>query len=190
MEYMDLSWMDPKQVRPLRRSEYDQLVSAGVFEGEPIELLYGFLIAKEPQGPEHSGTTRNLRDLLLPLIGKRAVVYEHSPLAVDEHSEPEPDLALVPPGRYLKEHPTTAFLVVEVSKSSRAKDRGPKSRLYASAQIPEYWVIDLVANTLERRTRPSRGIYRKVEKLRAKDSVSLASFPDVTLAVADILVSE
>ena len=55
--------------------------------------------------------------------------------ALDEDSEPEPDVAVVAgtPREYLSAHPPTAALVVEVADSSLGLDRRLKSALYARA---------------------------------------------------------
>lgn len=41
-------------MRPVRRSEYDQLVAAGAFEDEQIELLEGRLVEMSQQGIRHA----------------------------------------------------------------------------------------------------------------------------------------
>lgn len=41
-------------------------------------------------------------------------------------------------------------LAVEVlSRSTEARDRGRKMRMFARFGVPEYWIVDPVANTLE-----------------------------------------
>jgi hypothetical protein len=42
-----------EHVRPLRRVEYDRLVSLGIFDGERIELIDGELRRMSPIGPPH-----------------------------------------------------------------------------------------------------------------------------------------
>jgi len=66
-------------------------------------------------------------------------------------SVPEADVAVVAldPHDYLRAHPTTALLVVEVSDSSLPQDRLTKARIYAGAGIPEYWIVDLVHERIE-----------------------------------------
>ncbi len=43
------------------------------------------------------------------------------------------------------DHPTHAALVVEVAESTFFYDTTTKAELYATAKIPEYWVLDLNA---------------------------------------------
>lgn len=74
-----------------------------------------------------------------------SVFGSNYPLVVGDDSEPEPDLAIVPgTPRDYPDHPTSALLVVEVSDTTLALDRGQKRRLYAAAGITDYWVLNLV----------------------------------------------
>src|SRR6185312_11350302 len=71
------------------------------------------------------------------------------PIALED-SQPEPDVAVVPGSRfdYLTGHPVTALLAVEVSLTTLAYDLSTKAELYATASIPEYWVLDLEGKQL------------------------------------------
>jgi Uma2 family endonuclease len=60
----------------------------------------------------------------------------------DRTSLPEPDLSVVTAGGPPREHPTVALLAIEVSVSSLMTDTEVKSRLYAGAGIPEFWVVE------------------------------------------------
>jgi Uma2 family endonuclease len=53
------------------------------------------------------------------------------------------------PRDHRSDHPASAALVVEVSDPSLPTDRGLKASLYASAGISEYWILNLVENSLE-----------------------------------------
>lgn len=139
----------PRRIRPLARVEYDALVEQGFLHGEPIELIEGQLIARSPEGELHSGTVRRLLRLLIEAIAaEEAEIGSGNPIALSDLSEPEPDIAVFPPGTYRGHHPTTATLLVEVSCSSVRWDLNGKSLLYAGADIPEYWVVDLVAHRI------------------------------------------
>jgi Uma2 family endonuclease len=109
-------------------------------------------------------------------------------LALDERSEPEPDIAVVPggPRDYRDAHPSHAVLVVEVADVSLAYDRIRKLAAYARAGIPEYWILDLNAENLEVCRRPMGEAYGERRILQAPDRVApLAGTGDLT--VADIL---
>ena len=72
------------------------------------------------------------------------------PIALDEDSEPEPDVAVVPgaPDDYAHAHPSRPVLTVEVAESSLALDRQRKGSLYARAGLSDYWVLNLIDRVL------------------------------------------
>jgi Uma2 family endonuclease len=51
--------------------------------------------------------------------------------------------------QYATHHPQSAVLIVEVSESSLAYDRGRKASLYSRAGIADYWIVNLVNNQVE-----------------------------------------
>jgi hypothetical protein len=83
-------------VRPLRRAEFDKLVELGVFEGERIELLDGWMVRMSPIGPPHSSAVNELARLCMRHLSDVARVRIQSPFAALDVSEPEPDIAIVP----------------------------------------------------------------------------------------------
>jgi Uma2 family endonuclease len=147
---LDIADITPERPRPLRRVEYDLLVEHGRFAEERVELLEGVIVEMSPQGPAHANVVERLTRFLVLALQGRAVVRPQSAFAASDSSEPEPDLAVVEPGRGLTDpHPREAFLIVEVADSSLLKDRGLKSSLYARAGVPEYWIVDLRSREIE-----------------------------------------
>jgi len=174
-------------IRPLRRVEYDQLVALGAFQDERIELLDGALVAMSPIGPPHCSAVQELTELLLPALLGRARVRAQQPLAALEFSEPEPDLAIVPLRDYATEHPTEAYLIIEVADSSLTKDRGRKLCLYARCGVPEYWVVNLPERRIEVYTQPADTHYEHLEIFTRGQTIRLRAFPDLELPVASVL---
>ena len=174
-------------IRPLRRVEYDQLVSLGAFQDERIELLEGALVAMSPIGAPHNATVQRLTRLLVLAFESRAAVRVQMSFAAHDISQPEPDFAIVPLGDYDKQQPSEAYLIIEVAESSLALDRGKKLRLYASCTVPEYWVVNLPERCIEVYTGPSQGAYARCERYEIEQAIRLSGFPDVSFAVADVL---
>jgi Uma2 family endonuclease len=172
--------------RPLRRREYDRLVEAGAFDDERIELLAGMLVAVSPQGAEHAVVVNELVVLLAGLLAGRAIVRGQSPLALSDESEPEPDVAVVPPGHYRDEHPAQALLVIEVADSSLRRDREVKAELYACAGVAEYWVVNLVDRVVEVSRTAVEGHYVDVSRLGAGQTLRPVAFPDVAIGVSEL----
>jgi Uma2 family endonuclease len=117
----------------------------------------------------------------------RAIVRIQGSFAASDDSEPQPDVAVVPPADYYEAHPDRAWLIVEVADSSRKTDKGTKARLYAESDVPEYWVVDLVANLIEVHTDIVAGEYTRITPYRKGERITLVQFADVTVDVADIL---
>ncbi|HEY7059846.1 MAG TPA: Uma2 family endonuclease [Chloroflexota bacterium] len=146
-------------VRPRRwtREEYERLGQLGVLRpDERVELIEGEIIAMPPQlGPHATGVCLAL-DVLRAIFGTGFTVRIQMPLALGQYSEPEPDVAVVAgsPREFVKDHPTSALLVVEVSDSTLRFDREVKSSHYAAAGIPHYWLVNLVDRQLEMHREP------------------------------------
>ncbi len=173
--------------RPLRRVEYDKLVETGLLRDERVELLYGSIVQMSPIGAPHSGTVQYLTELLVLALQGRASVRIQLPFAANDSSEPEPDVAVVPPGRYVDDHPSVASLIVEVADSSLKLDREIKARLYAESGVPEYWVVNLVDRLIEVHTHIVRGAYTRVTPYQPGEAIRLQRFSDVEVAASSVL---
>ena len=126
--------------------------------GEPIELIGGQLMIAEPQGEYHYQSIWKTAHALEAAFGPGWFVRTQAPIGLDEESEPEPDVAVVPGSLtdYGPDHPARPVLTVEVSESSLAVDRGHKGSLYARAGLDDYWVVNLVDRVLEVYREPVR----------------------------------
>jgi Uma2 family endonuclease len=175
-------------LRPIRRAEYDQMVEFGFFVSERIELLDGGLSAVSPQGIRHATVVSRLNMKLAPALLSRAEVRIRSPFAASGDSEPEPDVSVVPPGDYLRDHPGKAFLIVEIADSPAARDRMIKTRLYAICGVPEYWVIDLGGGTIDVYRAPREDRYEEVTRHGRGSTLALQAFPDVTVPTDTLLL--
>jgi len=142
------------QQRLITVAEYHKMIQAGILgEDERVELLYGKIIPTSPVGSQHSTCVKRLNRLFSRSVGDRAIVSVQDPIQIPDHSEPEPDVALLRPplSTYEARHPLPkeVLLIVEVSDSSLAKDRAVKLPLYASAGIPEVWLVDLAHSQIQ-----------------------------------------
>ena len=185
------------------RGTYYALLDAGILiEGSRVELIEGAILQMAAMKGPHATAVTNMGDVLRPLCRPGRHVREQCPIAVSEVSEPEPDVAVVRGrnGDYLKNHPRTADLVVEVADTSLAFDLGVKAGLYASAGVPDYWVLALAARQLHVLRDPESGPatsggsgvpgggrYRTVQVFGEEASVTPLFAPSVSIAVADLL---
>jgi Uma2 family endonuclease len=186
----------PLTARRWTREEYDRLARYGIFDGEPLELIAGQLIVAEPKGTYHVVSVGMVGRALRAALPPGWIVRDQSPVALDDESEPEPDVAIVPGdyADYLAEHPQRPVLVVEVADSSLHFDRRYKGSLYARGGVEDYWIVNLRDRVLEVHRDPGPDAlapygwhYRSVERLAPPATVTLHALAAVRVAVAHLL---
>lgn len=177
----------PDRVRPISRREYEKMVEMGLFDDERVELIDGVVLCMSPESAPHGGTIQRLNHILVLALHPRAAVRIQSAFAASDGSEPEPDVAVVPPGDYDDAHPNQAYLIIEVADTSLAKDRGVKAALYAESGVPEYWVVNLKDKLIEVHTDIVQGTYTRVTPYRKGETLHLGQFPEVEIPVDRIL---
>jgi Uma2 family endonuclease len=185
------------RTRRWTRAEYDRLIEIGVFQpGDPVELLGGDLVVSEPQTSAHYTAIGLVDSALRGALGRGWLIRSQGPVALDDESEPEPDVALVPGGwrDYSREHPACPVLVVEVALSSLRLDREHKGSLYARAGLGDYWILDLIDRVLEVYRDPVADTgasfgwrYATIDRLEPDASVRPLAAPDARILVSDLL---
>jgi Uma2 family endonuclease len=181
----------------LSRVEYERMIEGGILDEDArIELLEGRLVAREPQGSPHATAIQLTAEALRVAFGPGWSVRVQLPLALDDLSEPEPDLAVVPgaPRDYREAHPSRPVLVVEVAGASLDLDRNVKAGLYARAGVPDYWIVNLMQRVLEVRREPTATAshllgwdYRLVTVLGPTGAIAPLAAPTSQISVADLL---
>ena len=191
--------MAPYETRTRRwtRIEYEKLIDLGIFQpGEPIELIGGELMVAEPQGAAHYTAIWKTAKVLEAAFGPRWVVRTQGPIGLDEESEPEPDVAVVPGSAddYRSAHPSRPALTVEVSESSLSSDRERKGSIYARAGLRDYWILNLEEGVLEVYREPAADPsalfgwrYARRQVFNASARVSPLAAPDASIRVGDLL---
>jgi Uma2 family endonuclease len=166
----------------------------GFFRGQRAELIEGEILVVSKQRPEHYFTMDRTAETLRRTL-PNLWVRQRGPLSFSPMTEPEPDVSVVV-GKVddYRDHPTSAVLIVEVSDSTLAYDRGRKASLYARAGIADYWIVNLVDRRLEVRRAPVPDAtqvyghgYSSVTELVPPATVSPLAAPQVSLAVADLI---
>jgi Uma2 family endonuclease len=173
--------------------EYRRMVGAGILtKDDRVELIEGEIVEMAPMGPEHGSVVTRLNYLLLPATVGRAVVWiqcGYDMAARD--SQFQPDVAVLRPRvdfyRPGNPDPADALLVIEVMWSSEDRDRRVKLPIYASTGTAEVWLVDVAAELIEVYRRPSGIRYEERTVLGRREVISPQAFPDLRLAVADIL---
>ncbi|MGA9772174.1 MAG: Uma2 family endonuclease [Blastocatellia bacterium] len=176
-------------------AEYNLMGQTGILQpDERVELIEGEIQKMSPKGTKHSSSTTYAGDCFRKSLGDRVIVRVQDPIDLGEHSEPEPDLILAIPHKtkYADHHPTPqeVLLVLEISDTTLAKDRIIKARLYSQAGVIQYCILNLNARELEDYRDPDESGYRTKHTYKADESFSLVAFPDLSIAVGELLPPE
>jgi Uma2 family endonuclease len=177
--------------RRFTRKEYYRMAEVGILgPRDRVELIRGEIVEMSPIGPRHSAFVDNLTRLLVRRLPDDVIVRVQGPVALADDTEPQPDLTVLrrraEPYKEREAWADDAVLVVEVSESSLAWDRTTKMRLYAGAGIPEYWVVDCAAETVEVHRGSGPEGYRDVHLVAGASTLSLQAFPDAALTTTEI----
>jgi Uma2 family endonuclease len=180
---------DIERLRKFSAHEYHRMVKVGIFgDDERLELIEGEVVEMAPVGDPHGLCVSQVNKRLVMGVGDRALVWVHGPVRLGTASVPEPDLALLRPRSYRGGGPTAedVLLIVEVADTSLRYDQTTKLRLYASAGIPEYWIVSVEGEWIDVYRSPESDGYRERRRAASGAIVSPAAFPDVHVAVTDV----
>jgi Uma2 family endonuclease len=180
------------RTRPIAVDEYYRMGEVGILRpDERVELLNGRIVEMPPIGPRHNYAVGTLNAKLTIMLGDRAVCFCQGPVRLDRFSEPQPDIAVVrgPRERYLDAHPTPAdaLVVIEVSDATLTYDRGEKLKAYATAAIPEYWIVDIRHQRIDVYTEPDGDGYRSHAVVSRDQHLASRAFPHDSVDANEIL---
>ena len=175
----------------LKLPDVELLQRAGVLDGHRVELIEGVLIAVSPQYRPHSFLKNEmtklfwqvLETLKSPLSAQSEVTVEISP-----ETAPEPDIVLTDAPMGDGYVPVSSLaLAVEIADSSLRRDLGEKRDIYASAKIPEYWVVDVEKRMVHRFADPEDGEYRAEPPIPLAGPLQSLTMPDLMIDGSGIL---
>lgn len=173
-------------------SDYHKMIESDILTGRNCELIDGEIIEMSPELPDHYNTAKRSVNYLANLLQGKADVRFNGPITLS-NSEPEPDVAIVklPENRYNQHHPypDDIFWLIEVANTSLSKDLLIKRKIYAQAEIAEYWVINLPTQELIVFRNPNKGNYSLEIKWQEPIINSLA-FPDIDIIISQMLESD
>lgn len=171
--------------------EFNKLGEVGIFsKSDRVELLDGEIVLMSPIGRNHGAVVMRLSFFFSDKLRGRALLSPQLPAVLDDYSEPLPDIMLLRPKAdfYTSGHPRAEdiFLLVEVSDTSLAYDRGRKLRKYAEAGVGEVWIVNVKAQRIEQHRAPSDGEY-SVSENKEREEIGIAAFPDVLFKVEELI---
>ncbi len=184
------------QLKSWTVQEYHRLGELGILASpERTELIAGQIILIVAKGTPHVVTLQLLASHLAEQLGaeqlsRSTLIRTQDPIHLDNSSEPEPDLVIVDGGilDYVDRHPQPAdiHLVVEVADSTLKYDCEVKNQLYAQANIPEYWVVDVKNRQVHIFRDPMPTGYTSHLIVSEPQSVSPLAFAGIVLSIATI----
>lgn len=170
--------------------EFYKMFELGIIKDyEHAEIIDGELIKKMSIGDLHAAVVNFLTKFFVKNVSDEILVSVQNPVRLSDYHEPEPDLALSDLTKYDgKRHPRPAevLLIVEVSDSTLDYDRNRKMPIYAEAEIPEVWLVNLQNQTVEIHTQPREATYSLIRVLRRGDCLRSETVPNLSLEVDKI----
>ena len=191
---------------PISLDQYQHMIASGILlDGDSIELLDGLLVRKDrsargedlmTHNPRHALLIKRLQRLFIPVcesVGWHLQIQ--LPVALTNFNAPEPDVAIVrgTEENYADRHPGPAdlLLVIEVADSSLSIDVTTKQRLYATAGVPRYWIVNLPESQVEVFERPdaTAGKYARQASYPMGHTISWSISPQqcLDIPVSDLL---
>jgi len=170
--------------------DYHRMGEAGILhEDDRVELIEGEIVEMAAIGTRHFTCVNGLTRLLVRSVGDAGIVSVQNPVRLDEHTEPQPDLTVLRVRDYRESlpMPEDVLLLIEVSDTTLAYDRGVKLPLYARVGIREVWIVDLPGEVIERHTDPSVEGYRSLERVRQGEEIKSAALPELAFRVETVL---
>jgi Uma2 family endonuclease len=130
-----------------------------------VALIYRFLLGRLPAG---------------------VIIRQEQPLTLAD-SELEPDIAVVcgVDLDFLKAHPTTAELVIEVALANPELDRANAS-IYAEAEVKEYWLLLGEKRRTEVYRQPQGGRYREKIIVGLNEVLQCSTIPGLHLLPSEL----
>lgn len=140
-------------------ARYLRMTEEGILTADDkVELLENYVVLKMPRNPPHDGTLQFISKRLARHLPTGWDIRGQSALVLPD-SVPEPDIAIVRGDEttYLARHPSAAdcALVIEVADSSLLRDQRDKTRIYARAGVPLYWIVNLPDRRVEVYSNPT-----------------------------------
>lgn len=182
----------PLMRKKFRTDEVSQMTRIGILpEASGWELIDGEIIHRMPTGSKHASVVRRLEKNLERNFGDFVMISSQNPIHIDEHNEPEPDIALLKPREdfYAGRHPEPedVLLLIEVSDSTLEYDRETKKTMYAEAGIKEFWLVNLKQDLVETYTDPANGVYYQMKIFGRGETAASKYINQLSLETNEIL---
>ncbi len=172
--------VSPKKML-ISAEDYQRMGAAGIFEGKPrVELIDGEIYTMSPLTPDHNGHVDKASAFFNAALLKKAIIRTQGSVRMDDYSEPEPDITVLrfKENFYSDKQATAAdvLLIIEVAVLSLNTDRTIKKKKYATAGIPEYWIVIPQKQLIEVYKKPEDATYREKTTYQKTDEWTFETF--------------
>lgn len=173
--------------------EYEGLADAGILKDRRVELINGWLVKKMTTKPPHVVAADAVREAVAAILPRGWCLRDEKPIRIPDFDEPEPAISVVRGQRqdYRARHPGPGDIdfLVEVSDTSLSWDRREKLSAYTRAEVPTYWILNLVDRQLEVYTAPESDAYKNQQVFGPGDRapIQIDGIDVGVIAVADLL---
>jgi Uma2 family endonuclease len=173
--------------------DISRMIEAGIIgEDENFELIEGDLVVMAAKHVGHDGIKNALNMALARSAPEGVYVAIECTLQFAKDILIEPDIAIVSQAVYASDPKSFARprlgdvrLLIEVTASSLAYDRGVKARLYARYGVREYWVIDANERITWVHTSPSGETWSSIVERGPEDELTTLAVPGFSIRLAD-----
>lgn len=169
-----------REGKRLSIKDFQSRLAATPKGAENFELLEGKAVRRAKCSLRHDGALEKLQEVLQPLVPVGWQLQAGGHVLTGE-SYVSPDAMIVrqrlPEAANLPVSDTDVTMVIEIADASLASDRRGKGRVYARADIPYYWLLNVLDRQLEVFSRPSGPVqmpgYQEQRIYRPEEEVSL-----------------
>jgi Uma2 family endonuclease len=185
--------MSTLQTAKISLAQYERMMEAGVFDDDQhyrVELIQGEITQMNAMGVPHANSVTFLNKWSNEVSANNvATVRIQQPILLPpSDSVPEPDVAWVHVKKYVRHPlPEDVLLLIEVADTTLRFDCGTKALLYAAAGIEDYWVVNLVDETVEVFREPTKLGYKRRTPYARGSFVTPLAYPQSVLQVNDVL---
>lgn len=169
--------------------DYHEMIKSGILSDRHCELIDGDVVEMSPELPQHYNTVKRSVSYLEKILNGKADIRFNGPITLS-NSEPEPDIAIVklPESNYDQHHPYAddIFWLIEVANTSLTKDLSIKKKIYAKAEIAEYWILNLQNQELIVFREPEKGDYLS-EITWQQPIITPLAFPEISINISYLL---
>ncbi len=182
----------PSKHRRLRltTADFELLNDSGAFDDNgKTELLNGQIFVMNALHRRHS----RVQTLLVVALQNALSLSELPWAALVEvavrlslYSMPEPDIVVTnePDGTGVVPLATVG-IIIEIADSTQRTDLGKKSKLYARAGVPEYWVLDTQASIAHQHWSPDGGAWTQRREVAFGQRITAETIAGLTVSLPE-----